>query len=288
MKLAHFGDLHLRDRGELLLFERQLARALGHHPEHIVISGDLVDRWHVPLFRALREMLSAHGLLDPERLTLIHGNHDLASSGGWPRRRADIARMVLRFWDPPPLLAWRRSRFPTIFAPVASHLPFERRLQSGVRLLAIDSTPLPLLPFSLDGRTVRLRTALGKLRPSDVQWLAALHPAPSVLVVHHWPLSTPALRWNGGRVSVPMHVEGVTEEFWSTLDGSGVKLVLCGHIHRTAIESRGAITVAAQGQSGAEWAGRPFSVYELAPDASLTSSMTVTADRGSAPAVHPA
>jgi 3',5'-cyclic AMP phosphodiesterase CpdA len=271
VRLIHFSDLHLRDRTELPLFERQLARALEERPAHIVISGDLVDRWHAPLLLALRDLFAAHALLDPRHLTIIHGNHDLASSGGWPRNRADILRMVLRFWDPPPLLAWRRARFARYFEPAASRLPFERTLAPGVRLLAIDSTPLPWVPFLPRRGGLTLRTALGVLRNRDLRWLSQREPEPTVLIVHHWPLPTPALQWNGGHVSVPMHVVGVTDRFWTVLRRIGVRLVLCGHVHRTLVDAQDGMTVAAQGQSGADWAGRPFSVYEIAGDASLTS-----------------
>ncbi|HSL21726.1 MAG TPA: metallophosphoesterase [Vicinamibacterales bacterium] len=274
-RIVHFGDLHLRDRAELSLFERQLARAADERPDHIVISGDLVDRWNGRLLRGARRALASDGLLDAARLTIIHGNHDLASSGGWPRTRADIPRMVLRFWDPPPLLAWRRARFARLFAPASEPLPFERQLGGGLRLLAIDSTPLPFLPFVAQGRRLRLLTALGRLRERDLRWLASRAAAPSVLVIHHCPVLTPPLQWNGGRVIVPMHVEGSLDRFWSGAERAGVRLVLCGHIHHTRIFRQGAIAVAAQGQSGADWAGRPFSVHEVGEDGSLLRSQAI-------------
>ena len=43
-----------------------------------------------------------------------------------------------------------------------------------------------------------------------------------------------------------------------------VRLVLCGHLHRTRLEWRNGIAVGLNGQSGAEWAGRTIAYYDLA------------------------
>ena len=50
----------------------------------------------------LHELLT---YLVAERVTDIHGNHDLTSSGAHPRTRADIPRLLFRAWDPPPIIA---------------------------------------------------------------------------------------------------------------------------------------------------------------------------------------
>ena len=265
MRLAHFGDHHLRGRDELPLLERQLARAVREsRVDHVILSGDLLDRWDPRLLREARALLASFDLLDPARLTLIHGNHDLASSGGWPRRRADILRMAARFWDPPPLLARRRARFTRLFEPVTAPLPFAKRIGDGSwRLLAVDSTPLPWVPFTVARRAVKLRTAVGAVTASDVRWLAALPPEPSILVMHHYPLSTPPLLWNDGRVIVPMHVTCPVDELFAAARRAGVKLVACGHVHRSWIERKDGIAVGLQGQSGAQWAHHPFTVYDV-------------------------
>jgi predicted phosphodiesterase len=264
VRLAHLGDHHLHDRSELPHLERQLARALHEgRADHIVLSGDLVDRWDPPLLLDVRALLSSLGLLDPERLTLVHGNHDLASSGGWPRNRSDILRMALRFWDPPPLLARRRSQFVRLFEPVAMPPPHAKPIARGWRVLAIDSTPLPWIPFTVSRRAVRLRTALGAVHASDVQWLSSQPPQPSVLVMHHYPLPTPELLWNGGRVVVPMHVKGPVDGLLAAAERAGVKLVACGHVHRSGTEPVGGLVVGLQGQSGAAWAERPITIYDL-------------------------
>jgi 3',5'-cyclic AMP phosphodiesterase CpdA len=262
-RIAHLGDHHLRGRDELPVLEWQLARAAA-EADHIVFSGDLLDRWDRNLLLDARARLEARGLLNPDRLTIIHGNHDLASSGGWPRRRADILRMVFRFWDPPPLLARRRERFTDLFSPVSAPLPYEKRIAGGQwRLLAIDSTPFPWAPFTYGSRALRLRTALGAVRLSDLEWVESLPAFPSVLVMHHYPLPTPALLWNEGRVVVPMHVRGPVDRLLAALGRAGVRLIMCGHVHRTQLDWHDGIAVGLQGQSGAEWASRPLTIYDV-------------------------
>jgi 3',5'-cyclic AMP phosphodiesterase CpdA len=259
------GDHHLRGPRELPVLDRQLAHAVHEaRADHLILSGDLLDRWDPRLLREAHAVLASYNLLDPARLTLIHGNHDLASSGGWPRRRADILRMAIRFWDPPPLLARRRARFTRLFDPVAAPLPFARRIAGGSwRVIAIDSTPLPWLPFTVAPRAVKLRTALGRVTDVDLRWLASLPAEPSILVMHHYPLATPPLLWNDGRVIVPMHVTGPVDEFLQAARRAGVRLIACGHVHRSWTERRDGVAVGLQGASGAEWARQPMTIYDL-------------------------
>jgi hypothetical protein len=72
-----------------------------------------------------------------------------------------------------------------------------------------------------------------------------------------------------------MHVEGDLDRFWKLAERAGVRLVLCGHVHRTLRERHGGVTIATQGQSGAEWAGRPFSVYDVSGDGSLEQALEI-------------
>jgi hypothetical protein len=88
-------------------------------------------------------------------------------------------------------------------------------------------------------------------------------------VLHHSLIATPALRWNNGRVLVPMHVQGDLDKFWHLAQRAGVRLIMCGHIHRTLLNHREGIAIATQGQSGADWARRPFSIYDVGEDGTL-------------------
>ena len=84
MLIAHLSDLHLRDTDDAVWLDRQLDRIAARNPDHLAITGDLLDRWQPALLERALDALKARGLLDAERLTLLHGNHDLASSGGHP------------------------------------------------------------------------------------------------------------------------------------------------------------------------------------------------------------
>lgn len=274
----HLSDLHLRDAHDLDAFGRQLDRITAQSSEHLVITGDLLDRWDARLLEGALDALGVRGLLDPARLTLLHGNHDLVSSGGHPRRSADLWRLALRVWDPPPLVINRRRRFYQAIRRraegIASPAPFAKTLPSGVRIAVLDTVPIPWRLLRIKGDTLTVRQAIGCVRPLELAWLRALSgDGPLVLLVHHYPLDAPEFRWTPTsrlrhfvrevRVPMAIPVQG-REQFWAAAVAAGVRLVLCGHVHRTRLEWQGGIAVGLNGQSGAEWAGRTIASYDLA------------------------
>lgn len=282
--IAHLSDLHLRQLDDVSWLDRQLTRIVARRPAHLAITGDLLDRWDPALLHHTIDTLDSHGLLDAERLTLLHGNHDLASSGGHPRQNADLLRLGLRFWDPPPLVRWRRRRFYAALGAraqgIAQQPPWVKRLQSGVRIAVIDTVPIPWRPFVFERGAVTVQHAVGRVRPVEAEWLAKQRgDLPLVVLTHHYPLETPTFTWtpHGQRsratdllrtfvreVRVPMAIPAHDRErFWKGAHRGGVRLVLCGHVHRARLEWRDGIAVGLNGQSGAEWAGRTIAFYEL-------------------------
>lgn len=285
MLLAHLSDLHLRDERDAAELDRQLDCIAAERVDHLAITGDLLDRWNPPLLERALDALAARGFLDPSRVTIIHGNHDLASSGGHPREQRDLLRLALRFWDPPPLLRWRRRHFYRLIAGRNAAFgimpPFRKELGGGVTLAAVDSVPFPWVPLTLSEGGITLKHAGGAVAPRELEWLAAQRSERLVVLMHHYPLDAGAFswrydRWRGdgsspwlsrlGRLSVtvPMDVEERNRErFWAAVEQSQAFAVLCGHLHRARLDHRGGVAVALNGQSGAEWAGRTIAFYRI-------------------------
>jgi UDP-2,3-diacylglucosamine pyrophosphatase LpxH len=283
--LAHLSDLHLRDESDAVELDRQLDCIAAERVDHLAITGDLLDRWNPPLLERALDALAARGFLDPARVTIIHGNHDLASSGGHPREQRDLLRLALRFWDPPPLLRWRRRRFYRLIAgrnPALGVMPpFRKDLAGGVTLAAVDSVPFPWVPLTFNAGGITLQHARGAIAPRELGWLAAQQSERLVVLMHHYPLDAGAFSWrydrwrrggsspwssrlSGLSVTVPMDVEkGNRERFWAAVEQSQAFAVLCGHLHRARLDHRGGVAVALNGQSGAEWAGRTIAFYRI-------------------------
>ena len=277
MLIGHLSDLHLRDARDVAAFDRQLDRIASRTPDHLAITGDLLDRWDPPLLERALDALDAHGFLDPARLTLLHGNHDLASSGGHPRRPADLWRLAFRFWDPPPLIGARKRAFYSTIAgrapALAGPAPAIKTTRAGARIAVIDTVPVHWRPIAFSGRTVTVKHAVGCVREAQLEWLAGQRAdSPLVLLVHHYPLGVSQFRWTPDarwrrlveEVLVPMAIPaGQQARFWEACRSAGVDLVLCGHVHRARLEWQGAIAVGLNGQSGADWAGRTIAYYDL-------------------------
>lgn len=281
MLIAHVSDQHLRDRNDAIWLERQLDRIAARRPDHVAITGDLLDRWHPALLSRALDALERHDLLHADRLTILHGNHDLASSGGHPRRSADLWRMATRFWDPPPALALRRRRFAALIARradgIAGEAPWSKRLPGGATIAVVDSVPAFWAPIHLAGRVVVVSHAIGSFTSSQAQWLSG-RDGSVITLMHHYPLDAPTFRWTADRlgpraasalraieaVEVPMAIrEPDRARFWDAAVAGGTRLVLCGHVHRARLERHRGIYVGLNGQSGAEWAGRAIAWYEV-------------------------
>jgi 3',5'-cyclic AMP phosphodiesterase CpdA len=282
--IAHLSDLHIRDVADAVWLDRQLDRIVARAADHLVITGDLLDRWVPVLLNRVLDSLSAHALLDAERVTLLHGNHDLASSGGHPRRGADLSRLVGGFWDPPPVIAGRRREFYRIIerrgSGVGAAAPWHKTLRAGVTVAVVDTVPAFWTPIVLNRRTLVVRHGIGCIAPSNTAWLASLPRGlePLIVLMHHYPLDAPPFRWTPDRINHPamealswlesvevrMEIEAPDRRrFWEAASEAGVRLVLCGHVHRARLSRHNETAVGLNGQSGAAWAGRTIAWYDI-------------------------
>lgn len=276
MLIAHLSDSHIRDAADVRAFEHQLDRVAAGAPDHLVLSGDLLDRWQPRLLSRALDALAARGLLDAARTTIIHGNHDLGSSGGHPRSRRDLPRLVLRAWDPPPVIAARRRRFyeaiegrapgvaPRPIQALTDPPPFVKDI-GAMSIAALDTIATPWMPIRIHAGRIQGRLGAGCIRDEQIARLARALPTgkPALLVLHHYPLAVAPLRWSR-RFEVIMEIPARDRaKLWAAARAAGVRLVLCGHVHRARLDWHGGIAVGLQGESGAAWAGRSIAWYRV-------------------------
>jgi 3',5'-cyclic AMP phosphodiesterase CpdA len=89
-KLVHISDTHLSRqfyRENIKSFKILLETVLEEGADHIVITGDIVSTADPDDFYLAREIFSTFGLLDPDKLTVVPGNHDIF---GGPHRAVDV------------------------------------------------------------------------------------------------------------------------------------------------------------------------------------------------------
>jgi 3',5'-cyclic AMP phosphodiesterase CpdA len=80
MKLAHLSDLHFTTffrNSELNGIESLLRYCNSEGVDHLIITGDLVERPEPYDFELLRKVFKQNGFLSSDRLSLVIGNHDI-------------------------------------------------------------------------------------------------------------------------------------------------------------------------------------------------------------------
>lgn len=189
--------VHRRDVLADLVADMQAQR-----PDHIAITGDLVNIALPPEFVAARTWLDSVG--PPHDVSLVPGNHDAYVHGA-------------------------RNHFPSLWADYlrgddatpgsAAVFPYVRR-RGPLALIGV-STAVPSAPFMATGRLGHdQRNALARLLPQ-----LADEKLFRVLLIHHPPLTSPG-RW-AARLRD-------SRELLEMIARHGVELVLHGHDHRHA------------------------------------------------------
>ncbi|HEY7552496.1 MAG TPA: metallophosphoesterase [Hyphomicrobiaceae bacterium] len=187
--------------------DRIVADLLGHRPDHIAVTGDLVN---IGLPREHIEALAWLGALGPpERVTVVPGNHDT-----YVRMRRDPGP---RRWA-----AYMASNAEGLaFAGGDAEGPPFVRVLGEVALVGMDSaipTP-PLLAWGRVGRAqlARLDAILERLRGAGLFRL---------VLIHHPPLRGQADATRGLRDAADLE---------SVLERRGAELVIHGHNHRNML-----------------------------------------------------
>lgn len=277
--LAHLSDPHLgplpRTRFRQLLNKRLLgylnwyrrqgihrpdlldaivADMRAHAPDHIAVTGDLVNIALPEEFTKARQWLGTLG--DPAHVSAIPGNHDAYVA----TRRSEGVRLWADY------MASNDSGAGFAGAGDA-HFPYVRLLSGTIALIG-TSTARATAPFMAAGRLGR-----GQLARLE-EALSALGSAGliRVLLIHHPPLPGMA-SWRRG-----LHDAGALQ---SVLKRHGAELVLHGHEHRFTLNwlpwSGGTVpVVGAPSASAAASATRPdpshkppgaYHLYRFAPGA---------------------
>jgi 3',5'-cyclic AMP phosphodiesterase CpdA len=236
MRIAHFSDLHLLSlagvpahrflnkritgwtnlrlkRGAVhrSAYVRAVAREVRRlAPDHVVVTGDLTNLALEPEFELARAVLEEDLALDPSRVTLVPGNHDLYTRGALTSRRFETY-----------FGRWMRSDLPELATDAGGGRFPVVKLQDGVAIVALSSA-VPRPPFVSAGEVgPRQRAALARV---------LAHPEVArrtvVVALHH-----PLLQRSSG---LKAHLEGLRDApaVLDALRAVARGLVLHGHLHR--------------------------------------------------------
>ena len=231
--LAHLSDIHLnpmprarhRDligkrvlgyvnwhRGRKVVHRRDVLDVLtqdlvGREPDHIAVTGDLVNLGLPEEFVLAAEWLSALG--PPERVTAIPGNHD-----AYVRLHPERGTAHWR-----PYMQSNEAGEALIGTPTTA-FPFVRRF-GDVALIALSSA-IPTMPFIAAGRLGSAQLAFLGLALEELGRRGLFR----VVLIHHPPLAGQA-SWRRGLRDA--------KTLTSLLKEKGAELVLHGHNHEQTL-----------------------------------------------------
>ncbi len=213
-RLCHLSDPHVSadDPGTVRRFEVLVACARRHRADHLLVTGDVVERPGLAHLRAVQSVLVRHGYWSAGRATVLPGNHDASGHPGEASTPAERRRALRTFLE--------------VFRPVVGTLAPGRPLRKRLGPVELFAVVTASVDHPIEGRW----------QPGDLTFLEALprprrRPPPwRLLALHHQPWSTPVgFVPRFGRV-VP---EGLRdgELLLRAARAAGVHLVLHGHVH---------------------------------------------------------
>jgi 3',5'-cyclic AMP phosphodiesterase CpdA len=279
MKIAHLSDLHLfsidgvppwrflnkrltgyanlrlkRGNKHRAAYVRAIAKEIRRRAvDHVVVTGDLTNLALEPEYELARALIKDELGLDPSRVTVVPGNHDVYTRGALSSRRFE------KYFGP-----WQESDLPELAVDVGlGRFPIVK-LRGPVAFIALSSA-VPRLPL----------VAAGEIGQAQLQALARVlrHPEVTsravVLALHH-----PAVNeWS----ALKTHLEGLRDApaLLALLEPVARGLVLHGHLHRRIqralpvgagkLQQVGATSASLHHEERDRMAG--FNVYEIGGDA---------------------
>ena len=213
-RLAHLSDPHVsrHDPASVRRLEGLVAQARRHGADHLLLTGDVTERPGLAHFLVVRAALERFGYFDPQRATVLPGNHDVS---GHPNEASS-----------PPERRQALRAFLEVFGPLVDSLAPGRPLLK--RLGPVELLSVVTVSFE--------HPVEGRWRPGDLACLeawAAETPKRRrwrLLALHHQPWSTPVgFVPRFGRVIPEGLCEG--EVLAAAAKRAGVDLILHGHIH---------------------------------------------------------
>ncbi len=278
MKVAHFSDLHVLALEGVPIHRYlnkrltgwanlRLKRKAVHHTElvhalaramsqggydHVICTGDLTNLALESEFAAVRTLFDRELDLDPSRVTVIPGNHDVYTRGARTSRRFE------RYF-----VDWLKSDLPALAADTSGGLFPVVKLRGSVAIVGLSSA-VPRPPF----------VAAGELGAAQIDALARVLEHPEVasrtviVALHH-----PVVRKASAR---KQYLDGLRDApaLLSVLRSLRGGLVIHGHLHRrvqrtiTTTEGRliqaGATSASLVSSDPDRMAG--YNVYEVTPD----------------------
>jgi 3',5'-cyclic AMP phosphodiesterase CpdA len=166
-------------------------------PDHILITGDLTTTALPVEFRAARAAL-ADWLTDPDRVTIVPGNHDRYTM--WAHRTG------------------RFERYFAAFAPRPA-FPWLRWIDPATAILGLDPTRA--------GISARGRLPRAQLMEAQQMLEAAAGTVPRLVIACHYPVAVPP-EFERELARKPLANAGEVRHWLRTV---GSHLYCCGHIH---------------------------------------------------------
>jgi 3',5'-cyclic AMP phosphodiesterase CpdA len=243
LTIAHLSDLHLsalHKRSHIRRTRKALeyVHALG--VDHVVVTGDITADGTPEDYRIARSVFASAGLLNPSRLTVVIGNHDVF---GGVHTAEDILTFPGRCarTDEKAKLSAFGTAFQETFQ--GSLMPFEKRIFPFARLIGDVAiiTVNTIAPYS------RVKNPLGSNGSvddksfdalSDLLGSAAIRSRRKIIALHHH-----FHKMREARAGAVHSVWGAIERQTMKLRGksrlvklfarNGVDIVLHGHIHQS-------------------------------------------------------